>query len=87
MAAGIGEMGGGSKKDAVFVPDFTFFSSGECPATAYATPIFVDVDSETYNICPDSLEKAIKKVIEEGEYVPKAVVAVDLLDSHCNMRL
>lgn len=78
MAAGIGEMGGGSKKDAVFVPDFTFFSSGECPATAYATPIFVDVDSETYNICPDSLEKTIKTVIEEGEFVPKAVVAVDL---------
>ena len=78
MAAGIGEMGGGSKKDAVFVPDFTFFSSGECPATAYATPIFVDVDSETYNICPDSLEKTIKKVIEEGEYTPKAVIAVDL---------
>ena len=43
MAAGIGEMCGGSKNDAVFVPDFTFFSSGECPATAYATPIFVEV--------------------------------------------
>ena len=78
MAAGIGEMGGGSKKDAVFVPDFTFFSSGECPATIGAAPIFVDVDSETYNICPDALEKTIKKVIEENEYTPKAVVAVDL---------
>ena len=29
--------------DAVFVPDFTFFSSGECPAYEGATPIFVDV--------------------------------------------
>ena len=78
MAARIGEMGGGSKKDAVFVPDFTFFSSGECPATIGATPIFVDVDSETYYISPESLEKTIKMVIDEGEYVPKAVVAVDL---------
>ena len=34
--------------DAVFVPDFTFFSSGECPAYEGATPIFVDVDN-TYN--------------------------------------
>jgi len=78
MATGIGEMGGGSKTDAVFVPDFTFFSSGECPATVGATPIFVDVDSETYNISPESLEKTIKTVIDEGEYIPKAVVAVDL---------
>ena len=30
--------------DAVFVPDFTFFSSGECPAGEGATCVFVDVD-------------------------------------------
>ena len=35
--------------DAVFVPDFTFFSSGECPAAEGATCIFVDVDERTYN--------------------------------------
>lgn len=78
MAAGVGEAGGGSKKDAVFVPDFTFFSSGECPATIGATPIFVDVDPSSYNIDPDSLEKAVEKVLSEGELTPKAVVAVDL---------
>lgn len=63
--------------DAVFVPDFTFFSSGECPAYEGATPIFVDVD-DTFNINPDKLEEAILKVTAEGKYVPKAVVAVDL---------
>lgn len=78
IAAGIGEAGGGSKTDAVFVPDFTFFSSGECPATAGATPIFVDVNLDTYNIDTESLEKAIKKVLEEGKLKPCAVVAVDL---------
>lgn len=78
MASGIGEQGGGSKADAVFVPDFTFFSSGECPATIGATPVFVDVKRDTYNIDPESLEKAIKKVIEEGQLKPKAIVAVDL---------
>ena len=64
--------------DAVFVPDFTFFSSGECPASVGATPIFVDVDAATYNLDPVCLEKAIQQVLQEGEYTPKAVVAVDL---------
>ena len=64
--------------DAVFVPDFTFFSSGECPADEGATPIFVDVDPRTYNLNPVELEGAIKKVITEGKYRAKAVVAVDL---------
>ena len=64
--------------DAVFVPDFTFFSSGECPADEDATPIFVDVDAHTYNLDPVKLEEAVKKVIEEGKYRPRAVVAVDL---------
>ncbi len=64
--------------DAVFVPDFTFFSSGECPAFEGATPIYVDVDERTFNLDAAKLEEAVKKVIEEGKYTPKAVVAVDL---------
>ena len=64
--------------DAVFVPDFTFFSSGECPAYEGATPIFVDVDPHTYNMDPDKLRKAIEQVRAEGNLTPKAVVAVDL---------
>ncbi len=71
-AAGIGS------RDAVFVPDFTFFSSGECPATVGATPVFVDVLPDTYNIDPAALERAVKKVIAEGQLRPAAVVAVDL---------
>lgn len=64
--------------DAVFVPDFTFFSSGEIVSHAGGTPIFVDVDEDTFNIYAESLEKAIIKVKEEGKLTPKAVVAVDL---------
>ena len=64
--------------DAVFVPDFTFFSSGECPAFEGAIPIYVDVDQRTFNLDADKLEKAIEKVKAEGKYTPKAVVAVDL---------
>lgn len=66
------------KGDAVFVPDFTFFSSGECPASVGATCIFVDVDEYTYNLDPVKLEEAIIKVQKEGKYTPKVVIAVDL---------
>lgn len=72
MAWGIGA------GDAVFVPDFTFFSSGEIVSHCGATPVFVDVDSDTFNICPKSLEAAVEKVIGDGNLKPKAVVAVDL---------
>lgn len=66
------------KGDAVFVPDFTFFASGEAVALEGATPIFVDVLEDTFNISPVSLELAITKVLEEKDLIPKAVVVVDL---------
>lgn len=64
--------------DAVFVPDFTFFSTGEVVSFRGATPIFVDVDKDTFNINPKKLELAIKKVINEGELTPRAIIPVDL---------
>lgn len=64
--------------DAVFVPDFTFFSSGECPASEGATCVFVDVDERTYNLDAAKLEESIQKVLDEGIYKPKVVIAVDL---------
>ena len=64
--------------DAVFVPDFTFFSSGEIVSHAGATPVFVDDDMDTFNISAESLEKAVKKTLDEGILKPQAVVAVDL---------
>jgi UDP-2-acetamido-2-deoxy-ribo-hexuluronate aminotransferase len=64
--------------DAVFVPDFTFFSTGEIVSFKGATPVFVDVDRETFNIDTDKLEKAIIKIIEEGKLTPKVIIPVDL---------
>lgn len=64
--------------DAVFVPDFTFFSSAEVVAFEGATPVFVDVDKRTFNMSAESLELAIQAVIKEGEVIPKAVIPVDL---------
>jgi len=72
MAWGIGA------GDAVFVPDFTFFATGEVVSFEGATPVFVDVDPDTFNMDPVSLEKAILAVKAEGKLNPKVVIPVDL---------
>ena len=67
------------KDDAVFCPDITFVSSMEPAKMFGATPVFCDVEADTYNLRPKSLEKQIKAVLAEGRLTPKAVVAVDIL--------
>ena len=64
--------------DAVFVPDFTFFATAEVVALEGATPVFVDVSKETFNISATSLEEAIRNVEQEGVLSPRAIIAVDL---------
>lgn len=72
MAMGIGQ------GDAVFVPDFTFFATAETVAMVGATPIFVDVDRETYNIDPHLVYKQYETVKRNTSLRPAAVIAVDL---------
>ena len=64
--------------DAVFVPDFTFFSSAEVVSLEGATPVFVDVCEDTFNIDAADLERAVEQVLAEGRLRPRVVVAVDL---------
>lgn len=64
--------------DAVFVPAFTFAASAEVVALIGASPVFVDVLEDTYNIDPKSLEAATAMVREEGKLRPRAVMPVDL---------
>ena len=72
MAMGIGQ------GDAVFVPDFTFFATAEAVAMVGATPIFVDVDRETYNINPSLIYEHYETVKCNTSLRPAAVIAVDL---------
>ena len=65
--------------DAVFCPDMTFIASVEPAVMHGATPVFCDIEPDTYNLCPKSLEEHIQRVIAEGKLNPKAVVAVDFL--------
>ncbi|TSI04321.1 DegT/DnrJ/EryC1/StrS aminotransferase family protein [Lysinibacillus sp. BW-2-10] len=72
------------QSDAVFVPDFTFFSTGEVVSFCGATPVFVDVDRDTFNIDTVKLEKAIVKTLEEGQLTPKVIIPVDLFGLPAN---
>ncbi|MEM8947710.1 MAG: DegT/DnrJ/EryC1/StrS family aminotransferase [Pseudomonadota bacterium] len=63
--------------DAVFVPAFTFIATAEAPAQIGATPFFVDVCDDDFNIDPESLETGIVDAKTRG-LRPRAVIAVDL---------
>jgi dTDP-4-amino-4,6-dideoxygalactose transaminase len=64
--------------DAVFVPAFTFAATAEVVALAGASPVFVDVLEDTFNMDPASLEAAIARVKKDGKLTPRAVMPVDL---------
>ena len=70
--------------DAIFVPDFTFFASGEVVMFNGATPVFVDVEKDTFNIDPVKLKVAIERVTTEGKLTPKVVMPVDLFGLPAN---
>ncbi|HEX4303149.1 MAG TPA: DegT/DnrJ/EryC1/StrS aminotransferase family protein [Rhizomicrobium sp.] len=72
--------------DAVFVPAFTFAASAEVVALVGASPVFVDVLEDTYNMDPASLEAAIALVRREGKLVPRAVMPVDLFGQPADYR-
>ena len=64
--------------DAVFLPAFTYTATAEVPLVLGATPIFVDVEEESFNLDIDDLERRIALVEAEGRLRPRAVVGVDL---------
>jgi len=72
--------------DAVFVPSFTFAATGEVVVLAGATPVFVDVLADTFNMSPASLEWAVATVRRKGELNAKAVIPVDLFGQAADYR-
>jgi dTDP-4-amino-4,6-dideoxygalactose transaminase len=71
MAKGIG------RGDAVVCPAFTFCATAEVVALVGATPVFADVDAETFNLDAASLKRAVATAKRNG-LKPKAVIPVDL---------
>ena len=66
------------KDDEVIMPSYTFVSTANAFVLRGGTPVFVDIDSETLNIYPNKIEKAITKKT-------KAIVAVHYAGISCDM--
>jgi dTDP-4-amino-4,6-dideoxygalactose transaminase len=75
--------------DAIFTTPFTFIATGEVISLLGATPVFVDIDPQTFNIDPGKLELAVQAISANeatdhpaprsaGSLIPKGIIAVDL---------
>src|SRR2546421_3536307 len=80
--------------DAVITTAYSFFATGGCIARVGATPVFIDIDSDTYNISATSLRRYIDKYCKrvEGKLVNEnrqticALVPVHIFGLCCEMK-
>jgi dTDP-4-amino-4,6-dideoxygalactose transaminase len=79
MAADIGP------EDKVIAPTYTFFATAGSIVRAGATPVFADIDSETYNISSESVYRVIDNMTREERNKLKAIIPVHLYGQCCDM--
>jgi UDP-2-acetamido-2-deoxy-ribo-hexuluronate aminotransferase len=82
------------KGDFVITTPFTFIATGEAIAFVGATPLFVDIDQSTFNICPDKLEQMLSSIKDGTDKIHnhlctdvskiKAIMPVDLFGLPAN---
>jgi len=65
------------KEDVVLCPTFTFVATANPIIYQQATPVFIDSEKDTFNMCPKALEKAIKEQMLKG-IKPKAIILVHI---------
>jgi dTDP-4-amino-4,6-dideoxygalactose transaminase len=70
--------------DAIFLPSFTFTATAEVPLLIGATPVFVDVDENSFNIDCESLINQIQHVRSQTGLVPRGVLATDIFGLPAN---
>lgn len=63
--------------DAVLVPSFTFAATAEAVVLAGATPVFLDVSEDSFNLDPDGIEAGVATARKAG-LTPRGIIAVDL---------
>ncbi|TVL51526.1 UDP-4-amino-4,6-dideoxy-N-acetyl-beta-L-altrosamine transaminase [Shewanella algae] len=78
LALGLGE------GDTLWTSPITFVASANCGLYCGAQVDFVDIDPDTYNMCPKRLEEKLIKAKAEGK-LPKVVVPVHLCGQPCDM--
>jgi dTDP-4-amino-4,6-dideoxygalactose transaminase len=72
MAAGIGP------GDRVVTSPYTFFATAGAISRVGATPVFVDIDADTYNLSPQNLRRVLEAMSPEERAAVKAVIPVHL---------
>ncbi|MGV6819257.1 MAG: DegT/DnrJ/EryC1/StrS family aminotransferase [Parvularcula sp.] len=75
-----------TREDAVFIPAFTYNATANAVLIAGGTPVFVDIDPETFNMCPDDLTARIAEAITRG-LNPRLVLPVDLFGTPADYRI
>lgn len=71
--------------DEVICQSMTFSASANPIAYCGATPVFIDSEKDTWNICPVALEKAVEDRISKGKK-PKAIIVVHLYGMPAKMK-
>lgn len=76
---------GVSKGDVVWTTPITFVASANCALYCGADIDFIDINSETYNLCADKLEQKLIYAKSNGLALPKVVIPVHLCGQPCEM--
>ena len=71
--------------DLVLTSNFSFFATAGVVARLNATPVFVDIDLETFNIDPESLRKTLTDMDAETRKRVKAIIPVHLFGQCADM--
>lgn len=78
LALGLG------KGDWLWTSSVTFVASANCGLYSGAEVDFVDIDPQTYNLCPNAFKAKLEQAKKDNR-LPKVVVAVHLCGQPCNM--
>ncbi len=74
-----------SKGDWLWTSPITFVASANCARYCGAKVDFIDIDPDTYNLCPQALEKKLIEAKKKG-CLPKIVIPVHLSGQSCDMK-
>ena len=71
--------------DLVWTSPISFVASANCALYCGASIDFVDIDPNTFNLCPHQLEQKLQKANKAGQ-LPKAIIAVHMAGQPCDMQ-